>query len=386
MTSDAKIGLLLGLVFIFIIAFIINGLPSFKGESDNNELTTTMVSLQNKQLGIGSGVSDSEVLDRPRLLESPALIDQPFTETPTVEPTLVVPQTTTADVSPVTSAKQDVRYSTALPGGTATTNNNSDLLITMPAEPTKTIEIVAPVQNVVPAKQEVVVKTASPADERSLIDVSSDVVSKVEKPVIGTSSKTTEYVVQKGDSLGSIANKVYGAELGKKKANIDNIFAANAKSLKSPDAIYVGQKLIIPSIDVANNATEVVIKEEKPLGSSMLERVKQIGQRGFSSSQEKSKPVLVSTKEEVKPVVSPKTEVKPLSKESNLTAVSSKEVTKPVVSGTKYVVKEGDNLWKIAHKELGDGNRFTEIIKMNQGVLKSQDSIVVGMTIMLPKK
>ena len=60
MTSDAKIGLLLGLVFIFIIAFIINGLPSFKSEVDNNELTTTMVSL-NKQLGIGSGVSDSEV-------------------------------------------------------------------------------------------------------------------------------------------------------------------------------------------------------------------------------------------------------------------------------------------------------------------------------------
>lgn len=27
MTSDAKIGLLLGLVFIFVIAFIINGLP-----------------------------------------------------------------------------------------------------------------------------------------------------------------------------------------------------------------------------------------------------------------------------------------------------------------------------------------------------------------------
>ena len=30
MTSDAKIGLLLGLVFIFVIAFVINGLPSLR--------------------------------------------------------------------------------------------------------------------------------------------------------------------------------------------------------------------------------------------------------------------------------------------------------------------------------------------------------------------
>ena len=30
MTSDAKIGLLLGLIFIFVIAFVINGLPSLR--------------------------------------------------------------------------------------------------------------------------------------------------------------------------------------------------------------------------------------------------------------------------------------------------------------------------------------------------------------------
>ena len=39
MTSDAKIGLLLGLVFIFIIAFVINGLPRFKSVLAENELT-----------------------------------------------------------------------------------------------------------------------------------------------------------------------------------------------------------------------------------------------------------------------------------------------------------------------------------------------------------
>jgi nucleoid-associated protein YgaU len=54
MTSDAKIGLLLGLVFIFIIAFIINGLPRFRSNTNNNELTTNMVNLQNGSMGIAA--------------------------------------------------------------------------------------------------------------------------------------------------------------------------------------------------------------------------------------------------------------------------------------------------------------------------------------------
>ncbi len=54
MTSDAKIGLLLGLVFIFIIAFVINGLPRFRRVANNNELTTNMVSLQNNPPGFGA--------------------------------------------------------------------------------------------------------------------------------------------------------------------------------------------------------------------------------------------------------------------------------------------------------------------------------------------
>ncbi|MFC1676551.1 LysM peptidoglycan-binding domain-containing protein [Planctomycetota bacterium] len=54
MTSDAKIGLLLGLVFIFIIAFIINGLPGFGHRAGNNELTTTMVNSHNDPTGIAS--------------------------------------------------------------------------------------------------------------------------------------------------------------------------------------------------------------------------------------------------------------------------------------------------------------------------------------------
>jgi hypothetical protein len=53
MTSDAKIGLLLGLVFIFIIAFIINGLPRFNRAADNNKLTLEMLRSRDVNPGIG---------------------------------------------------------------------------------------------------------------------------------------------------------------------------------------------------------------------------------------------------------------------------------------------------------------------------------------------
>ena len=54
MTSDAKVGLLLGLIFIFIIAFVLNGLPRFRNAANNSELTTNMVNSQNDNLGIGT--------------------------------------------------------------------------------------------------------------------------------------------------------------------------------------------------------------------------------------------------------------------------------------------------------------------------------------------
>src|SRR4030042_1276812 len=54
MTSDAKIGLLLGLVFIFIIAFVINGLPRFRKATNGSEMTTNMVSSQDDTQPIAS--------------------------------------------------------------------------------------------------------------------------------------------------------------------------------------------------------------------------------------------------------------------------------------------------------------------------------------------
>ena len=54
MTSDAKIGLLLGLVFIVIIAFVINGIPSFFDRDGSDEvINTSVTNFSGNRIGLG---------------------------------------------------------------------------------------------------------------------------------------------------------------------------------------------------------------------------------------------------------------------------------------------------------------------------------------------
>ena len=52
------------------------------------------------------------------------------------------------------------------------------------------------------------------------------------------------YVVQKGDTLQKISDKVYGTTKKWKK-----IFDANRDILEDPNKIKPGQKLVIPELD-----------------------------------------------------------------------------------------------------------------------------------------
>jgi nucleoid-associated protein YgaU len=59
MTTDAKIGLLLSLIFIFIIAFIINGLPNFiRGDDSNRLMQDYLTKLRNYEPDITQGARE----------------------------------------------------------------------------------------------------------------------------------------------------------------------------------------------------------------------------------------------------------------------------------------------------------------------------------------
>jgi len=286
MTSDAKIGLLLGLVFIFIIAFVINGLPRFRGVTNNNELTTNMVHSQNGTPGIAAR-------------EHKALEVYSRTEQPEEQPLEKVQ-------API-EEKENFRYKIPLPGDISTVN---DTLV-----------------------EETAVEVEQVAQKPIISEKTQD---KEQKPVEPVFPKV--YVVSEGDNLADIAKMFYGDIEGNKQVSITRIFQANRNQLKSPDEIYVGQKLVVPS---------PTAKEEADPGfsSTLFEKVKSIGKKHLFNN-------------------------------NNGKTNQSKY----------YVVQEGDNLWRIAAKQLGDGSRYEEISKLNSDILENKDSLVVGMQLRMPAR
>jgi nucleoid-associated protein YgaU len=301
MTSDAKIGLLLGLLFIFIIAFVINGLPRFRNITNGSEMTTNMVSSQNDTQPIGSRERQAQGVFN-------------WTEQST-EQTYQEPQ-------PVIEQKEDVRFKIQLPAEVPVTTDNSIMEIADQVEPI----------------------TPEPAEPAPPVQVPEEKEEKIiaKKPEPAKSVGPRFYVVSEDDSLGlvSVAKKCYGPEQGNKKINIDRIYEANKTLLKSPDQIFVGQKLIIPPL--VNSETDT--KETKStFADSILEKVKSIG-KNLSNRPEKAK------------------------------------------KSVPYIVQEDDNLWRIAVEQLGNGSRYKEISKLNANILKDENDLTVGMLLRMPAR
>ena len=220
MTSDAKVGLLLGLVFIFMIAFLINGLPRFRSESNNNELSTTMFNSQNN--GFGLAARERRVIEQ----------NEPIIQYPHIAQAPPIP-------------KSDMRFEMPLP------NNLSD------KKETVAVKGIGPSKGLPVAKDK----------QKSKVRLKKAALPKV-------------YVVAAGDNLTLIAKKFYGREQGNKLRNIARIFQANRKTLKSADEIYEGQKIVIPPLPATvadKNRTGGVFP------AKMLEKVKSIGRRRRSN-------------------------------------------------------------------------------------------------------
>ncbi len=326
MTSDAKIGLLLGLIFIFVIAFIINGLPRFRSVANSSELTTNMVSTPNGTLGIGINERHAqEDFDR----SAPA-IEQPI-----------------ANVPRPFEQQEDIRFKMKLPQETSVTTEAPILETADQAEP-------APTPSTEP------IAAAAPPEEKT----------EASKP---KPAAPQVYTVCESDTLGDIAKKVYGEEEGNKHANVMRIFQANRQLLKAPDEIYVGQKLTIPPLQASGTDAD---KNDGVLSGSMFEKVLSIG------------------KKHLLPDPTPRgvTDSAPSTGSGSGSTAGPKAgkglpaTRKPAKPAGEYIVREGDYLWRIAAQQLGDGNRYLEIAKLNADQLKDQDNLTVGMRLKMPAR
>ena len=328
MTADAKIGLLLGLVFIFIIAFIINGLPGLWGHPQPAS-ATSVASKTNEKL---SPAGSPQKPDWQRVLQQEGVDVAP--------PKAVGNVTPAADVVPhdVVVAKDGgapgVLFGDRKSGGgvqpLAETPSTVDLtgLGQPKPEPIPVSPKPEKATPQTPGPKGVNVKPALPASGPALS---------------ANKQAVQDYLVRDGDTLATIAKKVYGTVEGNKLANVNRIFERNRTLLKSPDAIAAGQKLSIPPLPatVSNPA-----KPEDVLPATHFTTVPAVG-----------KPSLADGK-----------------------------ISQPQTDGRWYVVQDGDYLWKIAASQLGSGSRFEEIAKLNAAVLKSKDTLTVGTRLRLPAK
>jgi nucleoid-associated protein YgaU len=151
------------------------------------------------------------------------------------------------------------------------------------------------------------------------------------------------YVVADGDTLADIAMKFYGAEKGNKIKNIAKIFEANRKLLKSADEIYVGQKLEIPPLPSLADTSKI----QGVFPKQDFAKVDSIGQRQISTTP------------------------------SGIVKTRQSRI---------YIVREGDSLWRVAAEQLGNGDRYPEISRLNTDILEDEDTLEVGTKLKLPER
>jgi nucleoid-associated protein YgaU len=365
MTSDAKIGLLLGLVFIFVIAFIINGLPNLKPQQATRADVPVVVGFDREEVGVAGAtqvVADrngSPATDP----QQPASVAQTTTEQ---QPSPVVAQTPSPESQ--VAGSQDVRYETLLPGTQgAPTRTDSPLpriddplarienllkrfTADQQTQTTSTANLDVPAAPELPAaaqmqqpKPEVrpVEPVARTAEQPSTAVPAKAVV--VAKPIVGKI-----YTVGEGENLSTVAKNVYGPEEGNRYVNIIRIYEANKDVVKSMHEVVAGQKLIIPPLP------KPTINPNKPsdvLSKELFDKVETISKR---------------------PVSQPQTQ--------------TQTPTPAAAEGRWYTVQDGDNLWKIASAQLGAGARYDEIAKLNTGLLQDDQKLKVGVKIRLPLK
>ena len=403
MTSDAKIGLLLGLVFIFIIAFVINGFPRFRTAPDNNDLTLSQDFIQPEPLGANirnaagvfneSVAKDNDVLPLPPDEDNgPEVVDYQtpawsnnhsysqnnhaqqdyytpdyYTQDSSLEQSSdYIPsdsETETQDnvaVSQENGTQEDIRDNRPFPFNTSKSEDFQVAQLSSNTQEQQKLTLAGqggrwgnrpfgqnmqgqwPNRGMKVQPQPLMPQGQQKQDNPVSQDQSTQKNQQNQKKESDKTTKLKTYVIEEGDNnLAKIAKKFYGEEEGNRIVNVKLLFETNKDVLKSPDQIFVGQTIVIP---------EPAPKEEQKSPATVLN--------------------------------GPMFQKVPMINNGN-----TKKATPETQSNVKwYEVKENESLWKIAFEQLGKGTRFNEISKLNADILTNENKLKPGMKIRLPEK
>jgi nucleoid-associated protein YgaU len=259
MTSDAKIGLLLGLVFIFIIAFIINGLPNFHGDKNNNELTTTMFNSQNE--GLGLAARERKVIEQNEpIIKYPPIAHKPPTANPDARFEMPLPNNALDRKETAQPTKPALPKIYVIAAGDNLTliakrfygpeEGNRIINITRILEANR--KVLKSLDEIYEGQKIIIPPLPASAPDKNKIKgvFSSSMFEKVKnigkRHFSSADSKTKQsgqhYVVQEGDSLWRIAANQLGDAL-----RYQEIAKLNSDILDDEDTLAVGMRLKLPT-------------------------------------------------------------------------------------------------------------------------------------------
>lgn len=259
MAREAKVGLLLGLVFIVAIAIVLRGVH----ESSNTGLEQSLdiATAEIKPLEMETLSVAVENLNPPKtIFITPPRPIIPAQQTIVAQP--VRPITPPSGFAAQPIPPQPVRYTQELPRSPYQQGNTQ----VRPQQPQGT-PVIAPAGKLPDTVTDALDKiTFRPPNNR--INVSTLTPKK---------SKASIYVVQQGDDLSRIALEVYGREEGKRWVNVERIFKANKRILPSADMVREGQRLMIPPLSTGvapQQAQKNSPQKKRPTQQKPIKKIK----------------------------------------------------------------------------------------------------------------
>ncbi len=268
MTSDTKIGLLLGLIFIFVIAFVINGLPGFDRVQGPNALARDLAGFTDASPDLGA-----------REREAIRYVDSPYAfpkADKSVRDLMFLPSVDPAVQDQATSVLNDIQKPRMFPLNPNLRQKNLSLKV---AAWPKICEVqendnlakiakryygaengnravnikkifeankdILPSENALKIGQQLIIPALTPVAAKAIEDITLPVESvgtPVPVPAAALFIKTRSYRVKDEDSLWRIAT----AELGSGGRYLE-IKDLNSGTLSDENALQPGMTLILPA-------------------------------------------------------------------------------------------------------------------------------------------
>ncbi|MCF7974234.1 MAG: LysM peptidoglycan-binding domain-containing protein [Phycisphaerae bacterium] len=268
MTSDTKIGLLLGLIFIFVIAFVINGLPGFDRTQSPNELTYNLANYQETAPDLGAREQNAQ-----RYMESPygmlhadlSVRDQ--MTLPSVDPVVQdqaaniiqeMQEAQVATMNPNLLQRQMAKKVNAWPKVCEVKKGDNLGKIALryygPDEGNKLANITAiftanrdilPSANAVKEGQQLIIPALSPAASKAIEEITVPVESvgtPLPVPAVESTPKTILYTVKEEDNLWKIAMSQLG-----NGGRYPEIAKLNVSLLPDENSLKPGMLLKLPA-------------------------------------------------------------------------------------------------------------------------------------------